>query len=75
MVSGFGLAGGDRRKTGEMGADDLGKRNPSGGRGSDRKTAAELEKGASGEIYRRFFVPVQRLVTGTGRARRSSLVR
>ena len=67
MVSGFGLAGGDRRKTGEMGADDLGKRNPSGGRGSDRKTAAELEKGASGEIYRRFFVPVQRLVTGTGR--------
>ena len=66
MVSGFGLAGGGRRKVGEMGTDDLGKRNPAGGGRSDRKAAAELEKSASGEIYRRFFVPVRRLVTGTG---------
>ena len=44
MVSGFGLAGGGRRKVGEMGTDDLGKRNPAGGGRSDRKAAAELEK-------------------------------
>ena len=44
MVSGFGLAGGGRRKVGEMGTDDLGKRNPAGGGRSEPESCGRTGK-------------------------------
>ncbi len=54
-------------QTGKMGADDIRERYPPGGRGSNRKTNAELEKGAACQVCWRFSLPVRRIIAGKRR--------
>lgn len=56
VVFDFGSACMDCGKTGEVGTDDLRKRDPSGGRGDSREAFPKLETRATGKICRRLFV-------------------
>ena len=56
VVFDFGSACMDCGKTGEVGTDDLRKRDPSGGRGDSREAFPKLETRAAGKICRRLFV-------------------
>lgn len=73
VVFDFGSACMDCGKTGEVGTDDLRKRDPSGGRGDSREAFPKLETRAAGKICRRLFVYAGWSFSWKRKVRRSNL--
>ena len=73
VVFDFGSACMDCGKTGEVGTDDLRKRDPSGGRGDSREAFPKLETRATGKICRRLFVYAGWVFLLEEKVRRSNL--